>query len=131
MVHYFIKHKKILNIFIYIVLALIILNLAVMSKHFNNEDSLNSPTIFSIQHQFDIPNVEQVNKISPDKVYSLDGLDGLFRLILCNKTLIQNYNYAVYKLVCLSVLFLILQWILLPRNNSSKYKASLISFLNI
>lgn len=122
-------HKRQTSIFIYIVLVILLLNYFTIDNLYttnNNIDDTTLPYFFAMQYQLEILNLQELhrNKISLNMLY---GIVNLFVLILaCIYNLILDYRYGTYLCLHISRLFIILQRLLLPRQNSSRYKAPLL-----
>lgn len=111
------------ELLIFLITCLLIVNLIITTPHNTGSsvDSLQSPVLLATQYQFDILNVQQASKVTIDK---LSRADSVVRLTLPRvEHIIQRNQFAVYERVHLSRLFIILQRLLLPKENTSKFKS--------
>lgn len=122
-------NKKQMSIFINIVLILVLLNYFTIDSLYptnNYIDDITLPYFLTMQYQSEILNLQELyrNKISLDMLYEIVNL---FAIILASiYNLILDYRYETYLCLHISRLFIILQRLLLPRQNSSRYKAPLL-----
>ncbi|MGF7059048.1 hypothetical protein HNR33_002728 [Brassicibacter mesophilus] len=112
---------------IYIISVVVLLNYVVIFNFNNitsNIDSLNFPHILAPQYHSEAFVIEQAshNKNKPDILYRTTNISGF--IIVCTYLLVLNYKYAAYIYLHIYNLFLFLQRLLIPRQNSSRYKAS-------
>ncbi|ARE87198.1 hypothetical protein CLFO_15860 [Clostridium formicaceticum] len=123
-------NKKQSTIIIYIILVLFLLNYFIIDSSYsstNDADDLKFPYLLTAQYQSEILNIQELprNRISLDILYRIASIFGL--ILVCSYNLIVDYRYLTYIYLHISRLFIILQRLLLPRKNSSRYKASLIT----
>ena len=117
-------NKKQSQLFIYIVLALLLIN-PLLPNHHNFGNSVNSsetPLLLATPYQLAVLIIK--HKTDLEIVFRITNL--VRQIVIFSLILIQIYKYLIYKRIHISKLFIILQRLLLPRKNASKYKAPLI-----
>lgn len=124
----FLNNKKQLKIFIYIILILLLSNYCIMVNSYTNTNNLDDstlPYILISPYQSEILNIQELprHKISLDAVYRIASIPALV-LVCCYNLLLYYNRYLAFISLYISKLFIILQRLLLPRKNSSRYKAS-------
>ena len=117
------------KIFIYIILALLLLSNLIIDNSYtttNHIDDLKPSYFLTSQYQVEFLSVQETprNKINLEKLYRITSVFGL--VLVCSCNLLLEYRYVTYIYLHISRLFIILQRLLLPRKNSSRYKASLL-----
>lgn len=122
-------NKKQLKVFIYIILVLLLLNYFTIGNSYSmitDVDDLQFPYLLAAQYQPEVLNIQEMprNRISLDVLYRIASIIGL--ILCCSYNLIVDYRNSTYISLHISRLFIILQKLLLPRKNSSRYKASLL-----
>jgi hypothetical protein len=117
-------NKKQSQLFIYIVLALLLINPLLPNGNniSNNVNSLETPLLLATHYQIAVLSIK--HKTNLDIVFRITTL--VRQIVVFSYILIQINKYLSYKRLHISKLFIILQRLLLPRINASKYKASLI-----
>jgi len=123
------NNKKQSKLLLCILLALVILNSLVIDNSYtipNSVDDISIPRILVQNYQSETLSISQVprNKINFNIIYRIVVTFGL--ILLFNYSLIQKFKHLSYEHLNMSKLFIRLQKLLLPRQNMSKYKASLI-----
>lgn len=123
----YLNNKKQSKIFIYIILVLLLSNYCIMVNSYTNTNNLDDSTLpyFLISpYQSEILNIQELprHKISLDALYRIASILAL--VLVCCYNLLYYYRYLAFISLYISRLFIILQRLLLPRKNSSRYKAS-------
>lgn len=115
--------------FVYILIIFIFISLTLSGLSSNNNDiSFKFSHILSTQYQFEILSLEQ-SKITLEIIFGIAGLFFLSLIFKCNS--VQDSIYTSYESFNISKLYKIqLKLLLLPKQNSSKYKSYLNNELN-
>lgn len=114
------------KIIIYIIFVVVLLNYFTISDSYNFKygiDSLHSAQILAPQYPSENLVIEQTTRYKT--FFGILQSTNLPELIMVySYHLILEYRYLTYIYLHISRLFLLLQRLLLPRQNSSKFKAS-------
>ena len=124
MIH--IRKPKRMKILIYMISFMLMVTLLISNPYEteSNFNSLKPQLLMATQYQLSNLSIGSTssNKINLDLFYRADTFLKPTLLYTCN--LIENDKYMAYEHLRISKLFIILEKLLLPKHNSSKYKAS-------